>query len=157
MAVRGENSSYFGENGRNLKPPNFSSIYESLRPKFEPIDFSNFDIVTAEELNQKQITKQQEILNWIKKVSINQSSASKKQFIVIVWLTTITILLGLVTAYLTYLSLSDSSNDAHTVEQENILLKENLEQKQSILELRNEVEELRKITEKFSAEIVTKK
>ncbi|MBI6118870.1 hypothetical protein [Salegentibacter maritimus] len=78
MAVKGENSWFFGKEKIN---------FENLKfPKIEvpEIGFPNYtpeDIVSQEELTEKQIEKQNEILDFLKNVTVEQSQTAHKQYI----------------------------------------------------------------------------
>lgn len=151
MAVRGENSFFFGENAGNYEFPNLKSMYNASIPKYEPMDFPIANIVSNEELSQKQINKQQELLDFLEEVNSKQSATSRKQFIVIMWLTIVTIMIGIITVYLTYVgNLSSIASDA--AEQETLLQRKNIEQQETILELRKEIEGLGKQVEALRAE-----
>lgn len=133
MAVKGENSAYFGKNKINLQDLKFPSIEV---PKYEMPDF-NFegDFIDVEELAERQIKKQNEILEFLKNVTLEQSQTANKQFRVSKRLTYLALIFA-------FISVIPIFNQLIFTDKENVLNERILELEQNNVEKSNTISEL---------------
>lgn len=144
MAVRGENSPSFGKAKFNLSDFKFDP------PKFQKIDFPGItsNIVTEEELSNRQIENQNKILKSLQRVTIEQSKTSKRQFLANLLLTMMTVVIPSI-ALIPLFTDQDNNRYKSLYEQTIILEKEKVEQgliiselSKNLLDLQNQVKYL---------------
>ncbi|AUC84769.1 hypothetical protein CW731_05435 [Polaribacter sp. ALD11] len=165
MAVKGDNSAFFGKDKLDIKD---LQQFDVPKIKVPNNDFSNLTdkILSPENLAKEQIEKQNEILKFLKAVTIKQSKTaetqertSKKQFYANLFLAIATLIIGIFALKPVF---SDQSNIEYKVlyEQTLKLEKEKLIQERTISELSNDLLDLQnqvRILEKQNELLSTRK
>lgn len=152
MSIKGDNSAFFGKNKLDLSAlKNFNFNI----PKSPKIDFPNIDlsdkIVSHEELAERQIEKQNEILEFLKTVTIEQAKTAEKQSKNTFWMTILALVfafISIVPIFKEWISPNQTKNLYQNIsELENKLLletKTTSELSIRLLDLQNQVQTLEK-------------
>jgi hypothetical protein len=162
MAVKGENSAFFGKFKMNLG---------NLKRKpleIPKTDFSNIseNLISPQELSEKQIEKQDEILEFLKNVTIeqaktseSQAQTSKIQYRLSIFFTITAIIISLIPFFKDYYSEKPNYNESiiNITENQSLLTEKLTDMSIYLLDLQNQVKTLEKQNEQLKSKKPLKK